>query len=110
MASSPPDPCIPKTPRILLGLKELTTATVWYIPEMSGFSGMALPMENFESGISIFINVTPIYDAAFNLYAKFFLDSTYPPRVSMQGVPAALNGTTQLVTVFIKILHNFDLT
>jgi hypothetical protein len=111
MASFPADTLSLKIPRILFGLQEISSYTVHYIPEMSAASGVGLPMENFESGCSIFVNAKSVYDGPFKLFAKFVLDADTPdyPQVSMQGVPAALEASKQLVTVFAKILHNFVL-
>jgi hypothetical protein len=106
--SSSPTGTLQKCPRILLGLQEAAASTVHYIPEIGSLSGIAVPMENFENGVGIFINVKSIYDARFRLYCKLVLDPAVPayPQVSMQGCPAGLDATRQLVTVFLKIVHN----
>jgi hypothetical protein len=106
MASGAPDPSEFKVPRIILGVKDAGSSSILYIPELGGLGGISLPMENFESGIGLFVNIASIFSGKYQLYGKLHQDDTYLPRVSMQGVPASLDATTQLVTVFLKITHN----
>jgi hypothetical protein len=86
-------------------------ATSYYIPELNDSGGIGLPMENFESGINVFIGVEGIIQTDFYLSAEFLQglgDGTFP-MVSTLNCPAGLDGTVQLVTVFVKIIHNIAL-
>lgn len=68
---------------------------------------LAFPMENFELGLGVFVDANTRVVSDFTIECGFFgkVGATYP-LVSMQNVPSALNGTTQLVTIFLKVSHS----
>lgn len=76
-----------------------------------GFLGnVKIPFPNYETAIGIFV------DTETAIGEKFWIEVNFPwnaglniPRLSMVGVPAALNGVTIHIIPFIKVLHNFPL-
>ncbi len=76
-----------------------------------GFLGtMKMPFPNYEMAMGVFV------DAATEIGKKFRIETCFPfnsglnpMRLSMVGVPAALNGVTIHLVPFIKIMHNFPL-
>jgi hypothetical protein len=76
-----------------------------------GFLGnMKMPFQNYEMAMGIFV------DAAQAIGEKFWIETNFPwnsgvnpKRLSMVGVPAALNGVTIHIVPFIKVMHNFPL-
>lgn len=73
-------------------------------------------MENYDTPLDVFIDLQN-QDASLGTYIKderfslgLNIDSGVAnPQVSMVGVPASLNGSTQYVIPYLKILHNFAL-
>ena len=99
-----------------LGLEKTTAAGPYLLPNF-GVEGIQLPLENYEQPLGIFIDVEKVNAILLTVsYSLFnvmrYLDDAAPiyPAVSMIGVPAALNGTVQHVSAFVKILHNYPLT
>lgn len=80
----------------------------------SGSGAITLPMENYELPLDLFVDMKKLSASCsgpFNLLASVtVIDLGTYPMVSMVGVPAALNGTVQTVTLFLKILHNLEMT
>jgi hypothetical protein len=78
---------------------------------ISGLTGISVPMENFENAINAFSDIVPVTAGTFGLTAQFVQDVTagHEQQVSMIGVPSSLNATTQVVTVFAKIMHNLPM-
>lgn len=73
---------------------------------------LRIPFANYEMSNGVFINPEDN-----NLTDNFYFTCLFPytvgvdrPQISMQNVPAALNGDTFYVTPFVKILHNTALT
>lgn len=72
---------------------------------------LKLPFPNYEMSIGVFIDTekSGLTDPTFILSVYFPL-VVNTVRISMVGVPVALNGLTFKVTPFIKVLHNFPIT
>ena len=77
---------------------------------------MRLPFPNYEFSVGIFIDVNTghspfISSEGFELRLQF---PVYPgaeqANISMQNVPAGLDGQVIYVTPFLKVLHNLPLT
>lgn len=79
----------------------------------TGDQGTGIPIENYEMPLDVFVNIND-----YALGEKFSLEASYNPPgngainmyVSMVNAPALLNGTTQTCTLFVKVLHNIQLT
>jgi hypothetical protein len=80
----------------------------YYFPEVGHNSVIYAPMDNFEVGCGIFIDM-----ASRNIPStrKYFLRLRMLNfHVSMLNLPSNLNTTSQAIIPFIKIIHNKDLT
>jgi hypothetical protein len=78
---------------------------------ISPFMGIFLPMENYELSINHYANHANYITNPYQInLVNFQLDPVHKPQVSMQNVPSALNGTTQFITVFLKVIHNLVMT
>jgi len=92
----------------------LATSQCWQF----GTGGVfRFPMHNYEVSIGTFINPR-ILDRPGPILNAFSLQCEFPyiptlavdrPNVSMMNVPAALDGKTFHVPVFLKVLHNIEL-
>ena len=110
-------------PALNLALLRVDEAPIPWYSENFGIAGIMLPLENYEQPLGIFIDVYNLNSRpaieAFPFRTKhFYLQGAFRgldelnriyPQVSMVGVPAALNRITMHATVFVKILHNFQL-
>jgi len=82
-----------------------------------GLGGIQLPLENYEMPVGIYVDLAkdcglPLITTAFGIMGVIKgIDDDVParPRISMVGVPSALDETVQRLTVFIKVVHNLPL-
>jgi hypothetical protein len=86
----------------------------YHIDVIGDVDNLFLPMENFELNMDIFVkckNQENIAHPGTFLNENFFLvtDNTNTIKVSMKGIPAALNGKVLSIQPFFKILHNLPL-
>lgn len=95
-----------------------TTGNIYKLKEVSGAGATPsfyMPMENYDSPVDIFIDIQN-QDPVGGQYLKnedFTIgvsQALYFTNVSMAGIPASLNATTQFILPYVKILHNFPLT
>jgi hypothetical protein len=93
----------------------VTSTDQYYNPNIPGGS-IYLPMENFECVFDVFFDCRAAYDIAhplINLFSEKFTLSLAPfaamDHISMQNVPAAMNGKVFRAVPFIKIMHNLPL-
>lgn len=82
-----------------------------YFKEISGSTGfLSCPAENYEWAINCFMRPSDNNIVDFwKLTGDMDLAGGVAPRVSMQGVPSGLNGTTQYIIPFVRVIHNFPL-
>ena len=112
-----PSNLLQHNPSITLGAQKTTGGGIAFLPNF-GVDGIMCPIENYELPVNVFVDMNkvaaPVFlNNNFNLYCAFLgLDegNSIFPQVSMVGVPVALNGTVQNITVFVKVIHNFPLT
>jgi hypothetical protein len=111
---------VQNNPSIAVGAQASTGGSVYFLPNF-GNTGVVMPIDNYELPLNIFVDISgldigggvyPFRTQNFNLYGAFRgldqFNSIYP-KVSMVGVPTSLHGTTQHLTVFVKIVHTFPL-
>jgi hypothetical protein len=93
---------------------DVTNASTFSLPFSGGGGAILVPLENYEMPLDVFVNMEnlkAVCSGPFQILASItVLDSGTYPRVSMVGVPAALNATVQSITLFMKILHNSPLS
>jgi hypothetical protein len=111
-----------KLPRITLYLNGygFTTNLSYTFQEISvqftHGSNFYLIMENYDTPLNIFIDIPNeplVGESAINneqFQLQMGLENITSYNVSMVGVPAALNGTTQYIIPYLKILHNEPLS
>jgi hypothetical protein len=95
---------------LVLYAKGTITETIYLLTQFGGSGGsLLLPLESYEMPINNFINMKDNFGVGapepFVLYAAL----TQGQKISMTGIPSALNTTTQKIKVFLKILHNIPL-
>jgi len=94
----------------------VTTGKLYYLKELGATASSSASygvMENYDTPLDIFVDVqNQALVTGSNLKdERFYLTLTigYDISVSMIGVPDSLNGTTQLLTPYVKLLHTFPL-
>lgn len=70
------------------------------------------PVENYEIACNTFISAVDngLTGASFSLKGDIGPAFGQTPKISMVGVPAALDGTTQYIRPFVKIAHTKNMT
>jgi len=105
---------------LALGLQLTITDPVHFLPNFYTY-GVMIPMENYEMPANIFVDVNSIGSPTYPYRTSNFHvvgivrypdDDTGPlrPQVSMIGVPNTLDGQTFKANIFVKIVHNFEVT
>ena len=101
-------------PSIFLNMKGVTSLNAYKIDALGVENIIHIPMENYETALDLFVDcskqtqfgIIPIT----YLNENFTLNTDYTLiKISMAGVPAALNGKTFPITPFIKIAHNYPM-
>ena len=70
-----------------------------------------IPFPNYELSLGVFVDAHTVIGEPFYLQIEFPVTTGFDVwNISMQNVPAALNGQTFHIVPFVKILHNFALT
>jgi len=91
-----------------------TTGLGYTIDSLGKKQTFFIPMENYEIALDVFVDSrkqTQILAPTVTLNENFSLKSALANvKISMQNIPAALNGKTFILVPFFKILHNFPLT
>jgi|WetSurMetagenome_2_1015567.scaffolds.fasta_scaffold20458_7 hypothetical protein len=71
---------------------------------------LKLPFPNYEMSLGAAIDTASLIGENFSLEVDFpFGSGVDQVRLSMVGVPAAMNGITVHIVPFVKVLHNFEL-
>lgn len=70
------------------------------------------PAENYDIACNVYLDSVRngLTSANYGVYGDIGIARGQIPRVSMIGVPAALNGTTQYIRPFIKVLHTRNMS
>lgn len=94
-------------PRWGLVWKDALTTTGYIVPEWSTDGQQWVPLANTEIETDAYLPHNPLLGPPYSgaQLAVGVMNLT----ISMLGVPAALNGTTQEIQIALKVLHNEDL-
>jgi hypothetical protein len=96
---------------LVLYCKGETTSTIYLLSQFGGSGGsLLLPLENYEIPINNFISMKDNFGSGAPENFALMAALTTGQKVSMTGIPSALNTTTQKIKVFVKILHNISLS
>lgn len=81
---------------------------VGLLPGVGNRGVVVLPMENYEIALNIFCDMSTLLTALAG--ATFAIQGTcYLNNISMQNIPVGLDGTTQHIIPFIKVLHSLPI-